>query len=54
MAIDRATVTAVSVEKTPSVATTSADATRADAPPPKPLNAATSWGIAVICTLRAR
>jgi len=29
----------------------SAAATKADAPPPKPLNMATIWGIAVISTL---
>ncbi|GIU92868.1 MAG: hypothetical protein KatS3mg011_1774 [Acidimicrobiia bacterium] len=37
----------------PGKRTTSANATSVEAPPPKPLNTATSWGIAVIGTWRA-
>ncbi len=54
IAIDRAIVTMVSLANASgSARTSSAAATRADAAPPKPLKAATSWGMAVICTWMA-
>ena len=45
------------ISGTPAIApgiSAAADATNADAPPPNPLKAATSWGIAVIRTLTAQ
>ena len=57
ISVPRTIVAAEAAAKSPPPPATrrnSAPATAADAPPPKPLKAATSWGIAVIWIVRAR